>query len=193
MGGAGDREAHQQQIRRSRCSRPRARQRAGRSTRRCRSARSTSSIPARPSPGATTSRSRSATRPTCSAISTIGKRIPKSDLFKELAAGYDKTTGNKIVALTYYGARHTTANKAINKPDDMKGMKLRVPQAPLYPDVRRAPSAPTRRRSPSPKSIWRCRTRRSTGRRTRCRRSRRRSSTRCRRTSTSPGTSSTAW
>lgn len=56
----------------------------------------------------------------------------KSDLFKELADGYDKVSNNKIVALTYYGARHTTANRAINKPDDMKGMKLRVPQAPLY-------------------------------------------------------------
>lgn len=55
-----------------------------------------------------------------------------SDLFKELAEGYDKVSGNKILALTYYGARHTTANKAINKPEDMKGMKLRVPQAPLY-------------------------------------------------------------
>jgi tripartite ATP-independent transporter DctP family solute receptor len=56
----------------------------------------------------------------------------KSDLFKELADGYDKVSNNKIVALTYYGARHTTANRAINKPEDMKGMKLRVPQAPLY-------------------------------------------------------------
>ncbi len=55
-----------------------------------------------------------------------------SPLFQELAAGYDKASGNKIVALTYYGARHTTANKAINTPADMKGMKLRVPQAPLY-------------------------------------------------------------
>ena len=108
----------------------------------------------------------------------------KSDLFKELAAGYDKVTNNKIVALTYYGARHTTANKAINKPDDMKGMKLRIPQAPLYQMYAQAPSAPTRRRSPSPKSIWHCRTRRWTVRKTRCRRSRRRSSTRCRRTST---------
>jgi len=65
----------------------------------------------------------------------------KSDLFKELADGYDKVTGNKIVALTYYGARHTTANKAINKPDDMKGMKLRIPQAPLYQMYARAVGA----------------------------------------------------
>jgi tripartite ATP-independent transporter DctP family solute receptor len=56
----------------------------------------------------------------------------KSDLFKELADGYGQATKNKIVALTYYGARHTTANKALMTPADMKGLKLRVPQAPLY-------------------------------------------------------------
>jgi tripartite ATP-independent transporter DctP family solute receptor len=55
-----------------------------------------------------------------------------SDLFKELAAGYDRATGHRILALTYYGARHVTANRAINRPEDMRGMKLRVPQAPLY-------------------------------------------------------------
>ena len=46
--------------------------------------------------------------------------------------GYYKKGGNKPLAVTYYGVRHTTANKAINKPDDMKGLKLRVPDAPLY-------------------------------------------------------------
>ena len=56
----------------------------------------------------------------------------KSPLLAELADGYYKQTNNKIVAITYYGARHTTANKAITTPADMKGMKLRVPQAPMY-------------------------------------------------------------
>ena len=37
-----------------------------------------------------------------------------------------------MVAITYYGNRHTTANKAINRPEDMKGLKIRVPDAPLY-------------------------------------------------------------
>ena len=60
------------------------------------------------------------------------KAYRDSDLFKELAGGYDKATGHKIIAFTYYGARHVTANKAILKPEDMNGMKLRVPQAPLY-------------------------------------------------------------
>jgi len=55
-----------------------------------------------------------------------------SPLFTELAGGYDKATGNKILALTYYGERHVTSNKPIRSPEDMKGMKLRVPQAPLY-------------------------------------------------------------
>jgi len=55
-----------------------------------------------------------------------------SDLFKELAAGYDRATGNRILAMTYYGARHVTSNRPIMTPEDMRGMKLRVPQAPLY-------------------------------------------------------------
>jgi tripartite ATP-independent transporter DctP family solute receptor len=56
----------------------------------------------------------------------------KSQMLTELTDGYFKQTNNKIVAITYYGARHTTANKALNTPADMKGMKLRVPQAPMY-------------------------------------------------------------
>lgn len=55
-----------------------------------------------------------------------------SDLLKELMAGYDRATGHKILAMTYYGARHVTANRPILRPEDMRGMKLRVPQAPLY-------------------------------------------------------------
>jgi TRAP-type C4-dicarboxylate transport system substrate-binding protein len=46
--------------------------------------------------------------------------------------GYYKKGGNKPLAVTYYGVRHTTANKPIVKPEDMKGLKLRVPDAPLY-------------------------------------------------------------
>ena len=53
-------------------------------------------------------------------------------MFRDLAKGYEDKTKHKIVALTYYGERHVTANKAIKKPEDMKGMKLRVPPAPLF-------------------------------------------------------------
>ncbi|HSB03915.1 MAG TPA: sialic acid TRAP transporter substrate-binding protein SiaP [Thermodesulfobacteriota bacterium] len=69
------------------------------------------------------------------------KAYSQSPLLTELTDGYFKQTGNKIVALTYYGARHTTANKAINVPADMKGMKLRVPQAPMYMMYARAMGA----------------------------------------------------
>jgi tripartite ATP-independent transporter DctP family solute receptor len=60
------------------------------------------------------------------------KAYRDSKLFSDLAKGYDDKTKHKVVALTYYGQRHVTANKPINKPDDMKGMKLRVPPAPLF-------------------------------------------------------------
>lgn len=55
-----------------------------------------------------------------------------SKLFAELAKGYEDKTKHKIMALTYYGQRHVTANKPIRTPQDMKGMKLRVPPAPLF-------------------------------------------------------------
>ena len=60
------------------------------------------------------------------------KKFSDSPLLWELAEAYFKKGGNKPIAATYYGVRHTTANKAIVKPEDMKGLKLRVPDAPLY-------------------------------------------------------------
>lgn len=60
------------------------------------------------------------------------KKYAESAVLGELMEGYYKKGGNKPVAVTYYGVRHTTANKAINKPEDMVGLKLRVPDAPLY-------------------------------------------------------------
>ena len=34
--------------------------------------------------------------------------------------------------MTYYGERQVTSNKKIEKPEDMAGLKIRVPDAPLY-------------------------------------------------------------
>jgi len=65
-----------------------------------------------------------------------------SSLFQELADGYQKKSGgNKMVAITYYGERHVTSNKPISKPEDMKGLKIRVPDAPLYTMFPRAVGA----------------------------------------------------
>lgn len=55
-----------------------------------------------------------------------------SDLFAELSQGFKDATGNEIVALTYYGARHVTSNKPILTPADMENLKIRVPNAPSY-------------------------------------------------------------
>jgi tripartite ATP-independent transporter DctP family solute receptor len=69
------------------------------------------------------------------------KAFSNSALFAELADGYQKKSGNKVVAITYYGERHVTSNKPINKPEDMKGLKIRVPDAPLYTMFPRAVGA----------------------------------------------------
>jgi tripartite ATP-independent transporter DctP family solute receptor len=55
-----------------------------------------------------------------------------SDLLREMMAGYNRQTNHNALALTYYGERHVTANRSIMRPEDMRGMKLRVPQAPLF-------------------------------------------------------------
>ena len=60
------------------------------------------------------------------------KKYSESKVLAELMEGYYKKGGNRPIAAFYYGVRHTTANKAIAKPEDMKGLKLRVPDAPLY-------------------------------------------------------------
>ncbi|MTH64484.1 sialic acid TRAP transporter substrate-binding protein SiaP [Paracoccus shanxieyensis] len=67
----------------------------------------------------------------------------KSDVFKKLAAGYEEASGNHITAVTYYGTRHTTANKDIKTCADMQGLKMRVPDVPAYLAMPRACGANT--------------------------------------------------
>jgi tripartite ATP-independent transporter DctP family solute receptor len=67
----------------------------------------------------------------------------KSDVFKELTKGYEDKTGHRIVAVTYYGVRHTSSNKPIKTCADMKGLKIRVPDVPAYLAMPRACGANT--------------------------------------------------
>src|SRR4029078_11849549 len=60
------------------------------------------------------------------------KAYRDSKLFLDISQGYEDKTKHKVITLTYYGQRMVTANKEIKKPEDMKGMKLRVPPAPLF-------------------------------------------------------------
>jgi len=65
-------------------------------------------------------------------------KYAKSDVFKELADGYKQKTGVQTVAVTYYGARHSTSNKPFKTCDEMKGLKMRVPDVPAYMALPRA-------------------------------------------------------
>lgn len=56
----------------------------------------------------------------------------KSDVFKEMIEGYRAKTGIQILAYTYYGARHTTSQTAFTNCAGMKGLKIRVPDVPVY-------------------------------------------------------------
>ncbi|SDK72652.1 tripartite ATP-independent transporter solute receptor, DctP family [Franzmannia pantelleriensis] len=65
----------------------------------------------------------------------------ESDLFQEIAAGYQDATGNVPIALNYYGERHVTSNNPVNVPEDMENLRIRVPGAPLYMMFPRAAGA----------------------------------------------------
>jgi TRAP-type C4-dicarboxylate transport system substrate-binding protein len=54
-----------------------------------------------------------------------------------------KKPGNHIVAVSYYGTRHTTSNRPIAKCADMAGLKIRVPDVPAYLAMPRACGANT--------------------------------------------------
>jgi tripartite ATP-independent transporter DctP family solute receptor len=56
----------------------------------------------------------------------------KSGVFKEMVDDFRAKTGIQVTAYTYYGARHTTAQKALTNCEGMKGIKIRVPDVPAY-------------------------------------------------------------
>lgn len=73
------------------------------------------------------------------------KAFRDSELFREIAENFRHVTGITVAGFVYYGFRHVTANRPIRHPDDMKNLKIRVPNAPLYllmPDNTGANSAP---------------------------------------------------
>ncbi|MFZ4530428.1 MAG: TRAP transporter substrate-binding protein DctP [Alsobacter sp.] len=59
-------------------------------------------------------------------------RYRSSGVFKELWAGWNKATGQHILSAGYFGAFNVTSNVPVEKPQDMKGMKIRVPDAPIW-------------------------------------------------------------
>lgn len=59
-------------------------------------------------------------------------RYRNSPVFRELWAGWNKATGQHILSAGYFGAFNVTSNTPVVKPEDMKGMKIRVPDAPIW-------------------------------------------------------------
>lgn len=59
------------------------------------------------------------------------KTYRDSDLFADLSEGYKEATGHTVMGLVYYGQRHVTSNFPIEKPSDMEGLKIRVPNSPV--------------------------------------------------------------
>jgi tripartite ATP-independent transporter DctP family solute receptor len=56
----------------------------------------------------------------------------KSPVFQDMVSEFRSKTGIQITAYTYYGARHTTAQKSFTTCDGVKGLKIRVPDVPAY-------------------------------------------------------------
>ncbi|WP_180899683.1 DctP family TRAP transporter solute-binding subunit [Martelella soudanensis] len=55
-----------------------------------------------------------------------------SDLYNEMNEGFDEATGNHIVGAFTTGFRNVTSNTPVREPADMKGMKIRVPDAEMF-------------------------------------------------------------
>lgn len=62
----------------------------------------------------------------------------KSPVFQSMVDEFRKKSGIQITAYTYYGARHTTAQKVFKDCAGMKGLKIRVPDVPAYTATPRA-------------------------------------------------------
>jgi tripartite ATP-independent transporter DctP family solute receptor len=65
-----------------------------------------------------------------------GKKIAMSPLMNELNERYLKQAGMVVLAQNYFvGERHVIAKRQINKPDDMKGLKIRIPPIDMWRDT----------------------------------------------------------
>lgn len=60
------------------------------------------------------------------------QRYIASSVFAQLAQQYQqRSAGNVIVSSTYYGQRHLTSNRPVIRPQQIKGLKIRVPGAEI--------------------------------------------------------------
>ncbi len=56
-----------------------------------------------------------------------------SDVFADLMKGWSEATGHQMMSAAYFGAFQVgSQKKPVNGPEDMKGLKIRVPDSPFY-------------------------------------------------------------
>lgn len=56
----------------------------------------------------------------------------KGEAMQKIYGDLKTESGLQVLSGWYYGTRHVTSNKPINAPEDMKGLKIRTPDAPQY-------------------------------------------------------------
>ncbi|WP_079988096.1 sialic acid TRAP transporter substrate-binding protein SiaP [Anaerotruncus rubiinfantis] len=58
--------------------------------------------------------------------------VMTGEIGQEMFAELLESRGIRVIDVWYYGTRHISTNKQIDTPADLKGVKMRVPDGPLY-------------------------------------------------------------
>jgi TRAP-type transport system periplasmic protein len=76
-------------------------------------------------------------------------KVVKGDIGKELSEKLAQTANLRPIAMNWYwGKRHITSNKAIYRPENLKGLKIRTPDSAIYVQAIKAMGA-----TPTPMAI----------------------------------------
>ncbi|UYQ70903.1 TRAP transporter substrate-binding protein DctP [Pelagibacterium flavum] len=59
-------------------------------------------------------------------------RYMDSELFREAWTGWEEATGQHILSSAFFGFFHVTSNRPLETPEDMAGLRVRVPNMPIY-------------------------------------------------------------
>jgi len=59
-------------------------------------------------------------------------KVMNSEIGQEMFDQLLESRGVRVIDVWYYGTRHISAKKLINTPEDLQGVKMRVPDGPLY-------------------------------------------------------------
>lgn len=61
------------------------------------------------------------------------RKVVTSDLFEEMTNALREASGHQILSFNWWqGERHVVANKPVATPEDLNGMRLRTPGAPVW-------------------------------------------------------------